>query len=78
MGFHVLETDSSMYIHGNITPLECVDVILIAGPSMQAWKATATDLSRKFEVVNKEIMKKPAIAISQHGYISINYLLNSI
>src|SRR5436190_12701230 len=81
MGYQALETDTSMYVRGNIILTVYVDDILIAGPSIQACNAAATDLSLKFEVVNKGEIKsflglnvvrdyeKHAIAISQPGYI---------
>ena len=81
MGFQVLETDTSIYIRGDIILAHYVDDILIAGPSIQACNAAAADLSRKLEIVNKGEVKsflglniirnyeKHAIAISQPGYI---------
>ena len=76
-----LETDTSMYIRGEIILVLYVDDILIAGLSFQACSAAAAELSRKLEVVNKGEVKsflglnvvrnyeKHAIAISQPGYI---------
>ena len=81
MGYQALETDTSMYIRGDIILAVYVDDILIAGPSITACNAAAADLTRKLEVVNKGEAKsflglnvvrdyeKHAIAISQPGYI---------
>src|SRR5947207_1125547 len=81
MRYQVLETDISIYIHGDIILAVYVDDILIAGSFIQACNAITIDLSRKFKVVNKDEVKsfldlnvvrnyeKHAIAISQSGYI---------
>ena len=79
MGYQAFETDTSMYIRGDIILAVYVDDILIAGPSIGACNAATADLSSKLEVVNKGEVKsflglnvvrnyeKHAIAISQPG-----------
>ena len=57
MGLHVLETDSSMHVRGDILFTVYVNDILIAGPSIQARNAAATELSRTLEVVNRGEVK---------------------
>jgi hypothetical protein len=81
MGFQVLESDTSIYIHGEIILAVYVDDILIAGPSVKACNKVVHELSRKVEVVNKGEVRsflglnvarnyaKHAISISQPGYI---------
>ena len=81
MGYQVLETDTSMFILGDIILAIYVDDILIAGPFIQDCNATDIDLSRKLEAVNKGEIKsflglnfvrnyeKHARAISQPDYI---------
>src|SRR5437773_1847552 len=81
MRYQVLETDISIYIHGDIILAVYIDDILIAGSFIQVCNAIIADLFCKLEVVNKGEVKsfldlnvvrnyeKHAITINQLDYI---------
>jgi hypothetical protein len=81
LGFEVLETDTSIYIHGEIIIEVYVDDIQIAGPNKQSCYEVYLELCRHFKMEHKGEVKSflglnitcnwenHSISINQPGYI---------
>ena len=81
MGFQALETDSSIYIRGNVITGVYVDDILICSISISSCNSVVSELIQKVEVINKSKVRsflgisvtrnylKHVILIGQPGYI---------